>query len=145
MVSSIYDPLGILSPVILPAKQTLQDLWRTKHEWDDSIPKPLRHQCNLWLDSLQNLNDFQVERCIKPLNFGEGTSAQLHHFADASELGYGMVSYLLMENHRGTQHCAFAMGKARVALVKSVTVPCLEITVATMAARIDNKLKSELD
>lgn len=145
MVSSIYDPLGILSPVILPAKQILQELCRTKYEWDDRIPETLRHQWNLWLGSLQNLNDFQVERCIKPLNFGEVTSAQLHHFADASELGFGTVAYLLMENHRGNQHCAFAMGKARVAPVKSVTVPRLELTAATMAARMDNMLKSELD
>ncbi len=145
MVSSIYDPLGILSPVILPAKQILQELCRTKHEWDDSIPETLRHQWKLWLASLQNLNDFQVERCIKPLNFGEVTSAQLHHFADASELGYGTVSYLLMENHRGNQHCAFVLGKARVTPVKSVTVPRLELTAATMAARMDNMLKSELN
>lgn len=145
MVSSIYDPLGILSPVILPAKQILQELCRTKHDWDDKIPETLRHQWNLWLASLQNLNDFQVERCMKPLNFGEITSAQLHHFADASELGFGTVSYLLMENHRGNQHCAFVMGKARVAPVKTVTVPRLELTAATMAARMDNMLKSELD
>lgn len=95
--------------------------------------------------SLQNLNDFQIERCIQPLNFVEVTSAQLHHFADASELGYGRVSYLLTEYHRGTQHCAFVMGKARVALVRPGTVLRLELTVATMAAKMDNLLKSELD
>lgn len=39
VVGSVYDPLGILSPVVLPAKTILQDLCRLKIEWDDDLPE----------------------------------------------------------------------------------------------------------
>lgn len=40
IVSSINDPLGFLSPITLPAKMMLQELCRTKHDWDSRIPQP---------------------------------------------------------------------------------------------------------
>ena len=36
VTSSIYDPLGYLSPFVLPAKCLLQDLCRNGKGWDDS-------------------------------------------------------------------------------------------------------------
>lgn len=83
MVSTIYDPLGILAPLILPVKQILQELCRTKHAWDDSMPEALAQQWQQWLTSLHQLATLEVKRCVKPLDFGETPSAQLHHFADA--------------------------------------------------------------
>lgn len=41
VVGSMYDPLGFMAPVILPAKQILQDLCRTKLGWDDQIPQEM--------------------------------------------------------------------------------------------------------
>lgn len=38
LVSSIFDPLGFLAPVILPAKRILQDLCRQKYSWDEDLP-----------------------------------------------------------------------------------------------------------
>ena len=46
------------------------------------------------MKELCQFEDFKVARCLKPAGFGEETSAQLHHFADASEGGYGTVTYL---------------------------------------------------
>ncbi len=37
-ISSVYDPLGFLEPLILTGKGLLQDLCRGKVEWDDPIP-----------------------------------------------------------------------------------------------------------
>ena len=69
--------------------------------------------------------------------FEEVTSAQLHHFADASEDGYGTVTYLLLHNSHHQVHCAFVMGKSRVAPLKPVTIPRMELTAATVAGRMD--------
>lgn len=46
-------------------------------------------RCTSWLEELYELEKFEVLRCLKPENFGETTSAQLHHFSDASDKGYG--------------------------------------------------------
>ena len=35
-----------------------------------------------------------VPRCVKPIDFGEVKSRQVHMFSDASSVGYGSVAYL---------------------------------------------------
>ena len=40
-VSSVYDPLGFLAPVILTGRRILQGLCRDKSDWDDPMPEPL--------------------------------------------------------------------------------------------------------
>lgn len=95
IVSSVYDPLGILALVVLPAKGILQELCRLKIGWDVLIPDELAREWSAWKTMLQQLVDISVPRCFKPAGFGEAVFNQLYHFADASEEGYGTVSYLL--------------------------------------------------
>ncbi|KAK0136825.1 hypothetical protein N1851_026997 [Merluccius polli] len=112
VVSSVYDPLGFLSPVILIAKQVLQDLCRTKCGWDASIPTSHAEQWQKWLNELPELYAFQVKRSLIPEGFGNIKSAQMHHFCDASEIGYGSVSYLRLVDYSDNVHVTFLMGKA---------------------------------
>lgn len=55
-----------------------------------------------------------------------------------------MVTYLRMQNIEKLVHIAFLLGKARVAPLKPITIPCLELTDAVVAARVDKKLQSKL-
>lgn len=70
--------------------------------------------------------------------------SQIHHFSDASELGYGTVSYLRMTNTEVKVHVAFLMGKARVAPLKWQTFPRLELATAALSVKVDRMLKAEL-
>ena len=145
IVSSIYDPLGFLAPVILPARQILQGLCKTKLGWDDQIPQEMAQVWQKWLNSLTLLDAFKIARSFAPKDFGEITAAQLHHFCDASERGYGSVSYLRLTNTRREVSIAFVMGKARVAPLKQTTIPRLELGAAVLAVRINKMLKTELE
>ena len=145
MVSSIYDPLGMLAPLILSAKQVLQELCGLKLAWDDRIPEYLEKRWMTWLADLPQLNNFRVRRCFVPEDFGSLASAQLHHFADASESGYGTVTYLRLLDNDHKVRCAFVMGKARVVPLKPITIPRLELTASTVAVRMDRILQAELD
>ncbi|KAL3981342.1 small subunit ribosomal protein S12 [Sarotherodon galilaeus] len=142
--SSIYDPLGILAPVVLPAKRILQECCRLKIGWDSVIPQHLAQQWNEWLNDLELLQGFEVTRSFKPAHFGGTSFAQLHHFCDTSEEAYGTVTYLVQKSWNGQVHCSFVMGKARVAPLKHTTIPRLELTAATMAGRMDRMLRKEL-
>ncbi|KAK0141947.1 hypothetical protein N1851_020380 [Merluccius polli] len=102
--SSVYDPLGFLAPIMLPAKCMLQELCRKNIGWDDAIPQDLRDQWTRWLEELDMLSEFHVSRCIKPKGFGDIVQAQLHHFSDTSESGYGAVTYLRMQNNQNDVH-----------------------------------------
>ena len=143
-VSSVYDPLGMLAPVVLTAKKILQDLCRKKIGWDDAIPDSIAQDWMTWIQDLHLLEDFQVDRCFKPTSFEKVTHAHLHHFADACEDGYGTATYLVLHDDQGQVHCGFVMGKARVAPLKPATIPRMELTAATMASRMDTLLRKEL-
>ncbi len=86
-----------------------------------------------------------MPRCVKPFGFGTQKQAELHNFSDASEQGYGTVSYLRLTDDMHTVHASFMLGKARVAPLKQVTIPRLELTAAVLAVRLDVMLRKALE
>ena len=81
---------------------------------------------------------------MKPHNFGPPVYTQLHDFADASEEGYGTVTYLRLQNEPGDVHVSFLHGKASVVPLKAVTTPRLELTATVLAVRVYKTVKEEL-
>ncbi|KAK0133289.1 hypothetical protein N1851_031203 [Merluccius polli] len=126
------------------SKKDLARALQPKLSWDDIVPNHLAQLWFDWMEDLQLLSEYGVDRCFKPAHFGEPTTAQLHHFCDASTEGYGTVTYLVQQNSSKQVHCAFVMGKARVAPLKHNTIPRLELTAATMAGCMDMMLRKEL-
>ena len=146
VVSSVFDPLGMAAPFILPAKQMLQDLCsRESLGWDDSIPENYRSRWLKWFHDLPILDQLSINRCVLPSNLTEITSCQLHVFSDASTGGYGSVAYLRIGNREEKFHVSFLIGKARVTPLKTVTVPKLELTAATVSVRLGKFIQRELD
>ena len=143
-VSSVYDPLGFPAPLLLVGKGLLQDLCRGKVAWDDPIPENVRSRWLKWRDELHHLEDFSVRRCFKPEGFGAVISTQLHQFSDASAIGYGQCSYIRLVDDKGQVHCSLIMGKARVAPLKMVTIPRLELTAAVVSVRVSDMPRQEL-
>ena len=145
ITSSIYDPLGFAAPFIPPAKVILQDLCRQRLGWDDEIPLKDLHRWREWLDDLSKLGEYTIDRCIKPKAFGDVVTTELHHFSDASEIGYGAVSYLRIANERREIHCCLVMAKSRLAPIKPVTIPRMELSAAVLATRLDTMIRQEID
>ena len=143
-ISSIFDPVGFLAPVLLEGKRILQDLCRENASWYDPVPDHLNIRWRNWRQDLSNLDNFEVQRCSKPDTFGVTEKIELHHFSDASATGYGECSYIRMINQLGKIHCSFVMGKARVAPLNHVSVPRLELTAALVSAKISAFLEREL-
>ena len=59
-------------------------------------------------------------------------------------MGYGVVVYLRIKDKYGKIHCKFVMGKCRVAPLKAVSVPRLELMAATLAVKMKEVLTSEV-
>ena len=144
LVCSVYDPLGLVAPLILPAKILLQDMFREKAEWDDELSGTHLHTWNQWLQDFHKLCAIEVPRCLKPANFGDTTNTQIHHFADASEKGYGVAAYIRSTNTDGQVHCMLLFGRSRVAPLKKVTMPRMELTATTVAIRISLMITQQL-
>ena len=96
MLSSLFDPLGFAAPVILKAKILLQELCRKRLGWDEKIDKADEQMWQTWLSQLSALEQIEIPRCVLPTETMRPMllSAQLHHFADASSSGCGVVFYL---------------------------------------------------
>ena len=140
-VNSIFDPIGFVARVLLERKKILQELYRSGSSWDNPISDNLSSRWRKWRLEVKNLETLKIQRCVKPGNFGEVKITELHNFSDASEKDYGQCSYLRIINTRNKVHYSFAFGKARIASLKQVTIPRLELTAAVMSAKLTIFLK----
>lgn len=146
-VSSVYDPLGFLAPVILPAKRLLQELCKEQSlDWDDPIPAEYLPRWRAWLDALPTLNGLFVNRCLRMSELATDEVAEIHVFSDASMTGYGSVAYLRIRKPNGNYSMNFLMGKARVSpLNRTSTIPRLELTAAVTSVELAASLQEEFD
>ena len=122
-ICSVFDPLNLTAPVMLPAKQITQDLWRMKRVWDEPLEGELLQRWLRWKNSLPLLANLKVPRCYFSQPDHEGATLQLHHFCYVSKVGYGTATYLQIAYTDRTVECAFVMGKSRNAPSKRSAFP----------------------
>jgi hypothetical protein len=143
-ISSVYDPLGIAGPFLLKGRKILQEITALKDGWDNQVPDNLVQLWNAWRIQLPSLQNLKIDRCYKPAGFGTVKSMSLHCFADASEVGYGTACYLRQVDTEDKICVSLVCGKSRVAPLKTVTIPRLELTSATLSVKIGALIKEEL-
>jgi hypothetical protein len=144
IVSSVYDPLGFVCPVVLLAKKIFQAECRLKKSWDDDLESSNEVLWVQWLERLPLLQQLKWDRCMIPAGFGFPLKIELHHFSDASQEAYGTVSYLRVVNNDGRIHCSFVLAKSRLAPLKTLTIPRLELQAAVMSVKLDTRIRKEL-
>ena len=144
-IGSVFDPLGMAAPFLLEGRRLLQDLCQLELDWDQPLPSREASVWRSWLGKLPEMEDLRIKRCIAPPQFGQIIDVQLHHFADASGSGIGVVSYARLTNHRGEVHCSFLQGKSKVPPLKAVTIPRLELTAAVLAVKVGKKLEEAME
>ena len=137
ILMSIYDPLGFLANILMFLKVLLQEIWRSNIGWDEPILDQQLEKWRTWLSVLHGVHKVNVPRCYrsKTSSIVESNEVQLHVFVDASENGYAAVVYLRFQEH-GIIECAFVTAKTRVAPLKYVSIPRLELQAAVIGARL---------
>ena len=145
-VSSLYDPLGLVSPYTLQGKKIIKRLCVDGCDWDDPVPDEVVLSWENWKSCLPLLCKVSVPRCYAA---GLGQKCvklyELHHFCDASLDGYGFCSYLRTIVEDGEIASALVMSKAKVTPKRPLTVPRLELTAAAAAVKGSRFLRAELD
>ena len=145
VLSRLYDPMGIISPVILVAKTLFQTIWRQGFDWDQVLTEELAEAFQLWLEDSKCLVDLKFPRAFFP-NIPWSyvvNHVEIHAFGDASEIGYGAVVYLriLYEGKYLVRLCA---SRCRVAPLKKVSLPRLELLSALICARLTDFVHTSL-
>ena len=129
--SKSFDVLGWLAPFIINMKVLFQSLWKKGIGWDEPLEGSLKEKHREWR---QQLSGVTLPRCY----FSEGTvtSLQLHGFADASTIACAAVVYLRATYQDGTVTSRLVVAKTKVAPLKAVSIPRLELCAAVMVAEL---------
>ena len=145
ILSSIFDPLGLVSPFVLKGRKILQQLCEQNVKWDEPIDEPAAESWEYCKANIQRLCDIKIPRYFRKKGCMKINHSSLNYFSDASETGYGVVAYIRSVRENGEIFCNIVMGKSSVAPLKFMSVPRLELTAAALAKKIAVQLREELD
>ncbi|XP_064469867.1 uncharacterized protein LOC135384599 [Ornithodoros turicata] len=144
-VARIFDPFGFLTPMTTTVKILFQELWRLGIEWDERIPEDLYKGWDKWCSQLPDIRHVSV-----PRKFGEDVrlacvKKSLHTFCDASPKAYGAVIYLICSKPGEEPRCSLVISRARVASLKKLSLPRLELMATLIGAQLAHFVKEATD
>lgn len=133
-IASLFDPLGWLAPAIIVAKIFMQQLWLAKFDWDEELPHDVRDEWIRYQEDLPVLSEIEIDRWI---GCSPDSLVELHGFSDASEVGYSAVVYTRTSYNDGSP-CKMTLitAKTKVAPVKQLSLPRLELCAATLLSKL---------
>jgi len=142
-IAKFFDPLGWATPVIIRAKILMQRLWIVKCDWDEVVPPRLFEVWQHYHAHLQKLEEVTIPRWTQ---LGHHVlHRELHGFSDASTKAYAAAVYLRVVTVDGMVSVNFLAAKSKVAPVKTMSVPRLELSAAQLLARLINYIRESLD
>lgn len=128
-IAKLFDPLGLVGPVIVTAKILLQDLWKQKIDWDDEVPQII---CTTWTKIRKELLELEKVKVKRHIICQDPERVELVGFSDASMRAYGAVVYLRSIDREGKISVRLVASKSRVAPIKIVTLPRLELCASVL-------------
>lgn len=138
----LFDPLGWLAPVVMRAKIWIQSAWLQRIDWDSPLPQEDARRWQRFLEELPHLGCLRISRWLG--SGDDDTALELHGFADASERGYAAAVYLRVSlNRTTTVHLLTA--KSKVAPIKPVSLPRLELCAAALLATLSHSVRTVLN
>ncbi|XP_055680362.1 uncharacterized protein LOC129788386 [Lutzomyia longipalpis] len=138
-IARLFDPLGLIGPVVIEAKILMQEAHKLKQGWDDVIPTDLALRWEAFVVNLQHINQISVPRWVSSI--ASPVSVELHAFSDASQRAYGAAVYIITRDSVGTVCSRLLVAKSRVAPIKALTIPKLELTGAVVAAELMDSVR----
>ncbi|XP_068675570.1 uncharacterized protein [Montipora foliosa] len=140
-VARIYDPIGFASAFLIRAKIGLQELWEKGVGWDEELPSETQEKWTNLFQEMKSLNGTSFERCLtSPYAVGRPVICV---FSDASEDAFGSCAYARRQLSSGEYDIRFIAAKSRVAPLKRLTIPRLELRGAVLASRLCKTIVDE--
>ena len=122
LVMGVYDPLGLISPVVLPGKLLLLQLYAGDNTvgWDIDIPASEKSLWAEWFTVLLEQVEVVFSRSTCPA--GATGSPQMAGFCDSSSQATCAVVYIVWTSKTGPSSRVL-LGKCRVAPALGMTIP----------------------
>ena len=146
IIATIFDPLGLITPVILGAKVLMRTLYLRAApseggKWDTPIVDQLREEIILFLVDLFQVESLSFPRCIKPVDISG--KPILIVFSDGGDAAFGAVAYIRWQTADGSYEARLLTSKNRISPKRKLTVPRLELCGAVIACRLRNTIMKE--
>ena len=128
--SSTFDPIGLISPVLVPAKKFISSLWDKGFDWDEILPDELQQQYNQIAKEIEAASTFDTSRY---LDFDKALPVEMHIFCDACPTTAAGCCVFFAQN----QKVRFIGSKVKLSSSKHArTVPHWELIAMVMGARL---------
>ena len=144
-MASIYDPLGLIQPVIIEFKLFFQKLCKEKLDWDTQLPDELLKEWQSLVDGLAEFDEISFDRYFGIKDRTDLDSIELYGFSDASDRAYGACAYVCFRYDDGTCKNSLVTAKSRLKPPKKVSVPRLELLGILTISRLITELEKTLD
>ncbi|XP_062703578.1 uncharacterized protein LOC134286032 [Aedes albopictus] len=139
-IARLFDPLGLVAPVIVLAKIIMQQLWKDKVGWDDPLTGENLQSWLTFRESLKYVDSVKIPRFVGLVSV---ESVEVHGFADASLRAYGAVIYLRVVSGSDVK-VSLLCSKSRIAPLSPLTIPRLELCAALLLSRLVPKCVGSL-
>ncbi|KRX82914.1 hypothetical protein T06_3738 [Trichinella sp. T6] len=138
ILTSVFDPLGIVGPFVLKGKLIMQAIWRVHPEWKAPLSEEWEARWQQWASDVKVVATVSIPRWY---GIDRGKPSTMHVFVDAATVGYGSVAYLAQG-----MTTAFVAARSRVVNpLKTTTVPRLELQAFIVGVRLADTLLKELE
>ena len=132
----VFNPIGLATPVTIRAKMLIQRLWKESVDWDEPLSDILCQEWSSIFTDLVSVSELAIPRQYYSCE-SKMTNAELHLFCDANIKAYGTIAFF-----RQKDETTFVMARGRVAPLKPLTVPQLELLGALTATRLSDYLQT---
>lgn len=139
--AKLYDPLGLIAPITIVAKALMQECYKAELTWDSVLPEYILKPWEEWKAELHLLSQFSLPRYVLTDNVAV---TELHSFSDASERACSAVVFLRVVTHSGYTKSTLIASKTKLAPLKLVTIPRLELLAAELSAKLVTKIQNSL-
>lgn len=141
IIASLFDPAGWLGPVIVVAKMLMQQIWSDGIGWDEELTENSQNQWHQFICDYAYLNHIKIPRWV---GFEPNALVEIHGFSDASEKAYGACVYARVHADNGSIQTHLLLAKSRVAPLKVVSLPRLELCGALLLSDLMGSFKTDL-
>uniref|UniRef100_A0A8D8TJ83 Integrase zinc-binding domain-containing protein n=1 Tax=Cacopsylla melanoneura TaxID=428564 RepID=A0A8D8TJ83_9HEMI len=132
-IARIFDVLGLISPVIITLKLIIKDLWSLKLDWDEEPPIEVQEKWYKIISEFPLLNNIRIARHV---SICKDSKVNVVGFCDASERAMGACIYAHVTNPDGSVYVHLVCAKSKVAPMKFVTIPRLELCSALLLTKL---------